>query len=78
MPRIVAERWLPCPEGELDRLEVTLRTGRFRQIVTTVVLAVVTALAVMGAAYQVAGAFWPQPKVTTMHNNGVPCAPGNP
>jgi hypothetical protein len=74
MPRILAERWTPCPEGELDRLQASLRTGRFRQLIGTILLAVVAALAVAGAGYSVANAFWPGPSSSMPQNPGAPCS----
>jgi hypothetical protein len=59
MARIVAERWTPCPDGELDRLEAHLHTRHFWHMAGTIVLAVATLLAVAGASYLVADAVWP-------------------
>lgn len=78
MSRIVAERWSPCPEGELDRLEATLSTAGIRQTLITIVVAVATTLAVAAAGYSVANVVWPPPPVISTPSDCVPCAPMEP
>jgi hypothetical protein len=74
MPRIVADRWSPCPAGELDRLQAALQAGRFRHTLVTVALAVVAVLAVAAATYTVASSVWPS-AAPVESNNCTPCTP---
>jgi hypothetical protein len=74
MSRIVADRWSPCPAGELDRLEGALQAGRFRHTLVTIALAVVAVLAVAAATYAVASSVWPSP-TPIESNECTPCTP---
>ena len=53
------QQWLPCPGGELDRLEVRLRQRRFWQTLGVWSAVVAASLTVGLASWQVAKAVWP-------------------
>ena len=76
MARDIAERWAPCPEGELDRLQSYLRATRFRQTLSTIILAVATTVAVAGASYSVANAVRSGPPLAS--TGGMPPKACNP
>jgi hypothetical protein len=56
MVRIAADKWLPCPEGELDRLQSRLASGRLKHLLWTLVAAAAAAISVATATWVVTDA----------------------
>lgn len=68
MVRKGVDRWVPCPEGELDRLEALVRRGRLRHALATLCAALAASVSVAVAGWVVADAvrptwtqtYWPE------------------
>jgi hypothetical protein len=71
-----AQDWIPCPEGELDRLTARMRSARLCSTLFAVVACVVTAVGMAAASWALTNALWPSPPVADAPACPVPVCPG--